>query len=233
MSLRSLAYCAPALPGFAGGPKTYAAWPVWSDSVRAEVRSSPLPKKAATRLYHKARAWNRAAKVAGRYGGALGSSALRVLEALIFDFLNYASGRLDPSYESIARKTGLGRSTVAEALKRLKALRVITWLRRCTEDHDGAGQYRLRQETNAYGLLPPSQWLGFIDPEPPAPPPHPSAWGATPPLPDVLDQATQARRDGASGAALARILESDEGDGLAAALARLGRAIGVAGGANS
>jgi hypothetical protein len=29
---------------------------------------------------------------------------LQVLHALIFDFLNYRTGQLDPSYEAIARK---------------------------------------------------------------------------------------------------------------------------------
>ena len=46
------------LPGFAG-PKTYAAWPVWKDSARAEVKFQPLPKKRAVRLYHEARRFER------------------------------------------------------------------------------------------------------------------------------------------------------------------------------
>ena len=40
-------------------------------------------------------------------GGALGNSALQVLHALIFDFLNYRSGRLDPSYAAIAHKANV------------------------------------------------------------------------------------------------------------------------------
>jgi hypothetical protein len=37
----------------------------------------------------------------GHHGGAVGHTALQVLHALVFDFLNYASGRLDPSYAAI------------------------------------------------------------------------------------------------------------------------------------
>jgi hypothetical protein len=210
------------LPGFAI-PKTYASWPVWSDSARAEVRFTPLAKKKAARIYNKARAFNRTTKVAGRYGGVLGSSALRVLEVLVFDFLNFRSGRLDPSYEAIARKTGLARSTVATALARLKELRIIHWLRRCVEDWSD-GRFTLTQETNAYGVVPPSQWLGFVDPEPPAPPPDPTAWGATPPMMTAIEEAATLGREGASQAAILRALESDETDELAAALGSFMRA---------
>ena len=84
----TLAQCLPALPGFAG-PKTYAAWPVWSDSTTKEIRFQPMPKKAATRLWHRARDFDRQTTAQGRHGGAVGHAALQVLHALIFDFLNY------------------------------------------------------------------------------------------------------------------------------------------------
>jgi hypothetical protein len=43
-----------------------------------------------------------------------------VLHALIFDFLNHRTGRLDPSYEAIARKAGVCVRAVATALARLR-----------------------------------------------------------------------------------------------------------------
>jgi hypothetical protein len=161
----------PGLPGLNGG-KTYAAWPVWSGSYRDEVRFASMPKKQALKLYHKARAWNRQ-KFPGRYGGTLGSAAMRVLECLIFDFLNFATGRLDPGYHAIARKTGMSRSTIATALARLKKLGILHWVRRSSIDRIDGGRSVLRQETNAYAILPASQWRGYgQQPEPP--PPHPS-----------------------------------------------------------
>ena len=39
--------------------------------------------------------------------------ALAVLHALIFDFLNHRTGRLDPSYAAIAAKAGVCVRTVA------------------------------------------------------------------------------------------------------------------------
>jgi hypothetical protein len=69
------------LPGFTG-LNTYAAWPVWSDSARNEVRFQPLPKKAATRLWHRARDFDRQTRCKGRYGGAVGHSALQVLHTV-------------------------------------------------------------------------------------------------------------------------------------------------------
>jgi hypothetical protein len=48
----TLTYSLPPLPfpAFAGtAQKTYAAWPVWSDSTTKEIKYQPLPRKAATR----------------------------------------------------------------------------------------------------------------------------------------------------------------------------------------
>jgi len=111
-----LAFALPTLPGLPDGPKTYAAWPVWRDSTTKEVRFQPMPKKAATKLWHRARAFDRQSHVAGRHGGAVGHAALQVLHALIFDFLNYKTGQLDPSHATIARAAHVCERTVRNAL---------------------------------------------------------------------------------------------------------------------
>jgi hypothetical protein len=108
-----------ALPGFSG-PQTYAAWPVWSDSARSEVRFHPIPKKAATRLWHRARDFDRQTRRKAHHGGAVGHSALQVLHTLIFDFLNFRSGRLDPSYAAIARKANVCERTVAAMMRTIR-----------------------------------------------------------------------------------------------------------------
>ena len=161
--MRSFAQCLPALPfpDFAGmGPKTFAAWPVWMDSTTKEIRFTPIHKKAATRLWHRARDFDRQTRRKDHHGGAVGHAALQVLHALIFDFLNYASGRLDPSYAAIARKANVCERTVANALKRLRELGILNWVRRCAESRRD-GRFVLEQETNAYAVLPPSQWRGY------------------------------------------------------------------------
>ena len=119
-----LSHLLPPLP-FLPLPQTYAAWPVWSDSTTQTVRFQPMPKKAAVRLWHRARDFDRGTHQPGRHGGAVGPTALQVLHALIFDFLNHRTGRLDPSYEAIARKAGVCVRAVATALARLRELGII------------------------------------------------------------------------------------------------------------
>ena len=220
--MRQSAYGLPALPGFAG-PKTYAAWPVWSDSIRKEIRFQPMPKKDAVRIWHRARDFDRSMHEQGKHGGRVGHAALQVLHALIFDFLNYRTGQLDPSYAAIARKANVCERTVATALKRLRELGILNWVRRCAESWQD-GRFVLEQETNAYAVLPVTQWRGYTAPqEPPAP--WPDAWGATPPLPSQLDQAAEELRQGGGMRTAIGILGCDPPDSVAAALAQLGRAM--------
>jgi len=219
--MRQLAYALPYPPGLDSlRPKTYAAWPVWKDSTTKTVKFVALAKKDATKFYHKARAFERQTRQPGRQDGALGRNGILVLHALIFDFLNYATGRLDPAIETIARKACISVSSVKRGLANLKRSGVLNWVRRAAETRDERGRFCLEQDTNAYGIIPPSQWLGFIEIE--APPPDPSVWGATPPLPDAVTQAAEEIRHAAHLTAFA-ILEADPQDELAKALASLGR----------
>ena len=64
-----LAFALPTLPGLPDGPKTYAAWPVWSDSTTKEVRYQPMPQKKAAKLFHRARAFDRQTRQGGKHGG--------------------------------------------------------------------------------------------------------------------------------------------------------------------
>jgi hypothetical protein len=223
MPMRQLAYALPALPGFAP-PKTHAAWPVWRDSTTKKVRFSPLPKKQAVKQFHKARDFERQTRQPGKQDGALGRNGLLVLHALLFDLIDYVTGKLDPAIKTIARKACVSESSAKRGLANLKAAGLLNWIRRAGETRDEKGRFCLEQDTNAYAVLPPSQWHGFID-QPEAPPPHPSTWGATPPLPSVIAQAVAERQDGASFEAAVKRLEDDPGDGLAAALASFGRAV--------
>jgi len=222
--MHSIAYALPSLPGFAG-LKTYAAWPVWRDSTTSEVKFQPLPKKEAAKRWHKAKRFDCQTHQPGKHGGAIGRTALEVLRVLLFEFLDYTTGCLEPSYEEIAKKAGVCRRAVAEALRRLKALGLLYWQRRSRPEADGNGGFRLVQETNAYASLPPSQWRGYYEP-PTAPPPAPGTWGDHPPLPDQIAQAAEEMRTqpGAHRTALS-LLDADPGDPLAAALARFGRAL--------
>src|SRR3954453_9939632 len=210
-------------PAMAGAQRTYAPWPVWRDSTTAKVKFVPVKKKDAAKWYHKARQFERQTRPPGKQDGALGRNGLAVLHALIFDFLNYATGRLDPAIETIARKACISVSSAKRGLANLKQWSVLHWVRRAGETRDEKGRFCLEQDTNAYGLIPPTQWLGFRDsPEPP--PPEPDTWGATPPLPSVIEQAAEELRHGGDRAVQA-ILESDPQDELAQVFASFRRLV--------
>jgi hypothetical protein len=91
--------------------------------------------------------------------------------------------------------------------------------RRCAEPW-ADGRFLLEQETNAYAVLPESQWRGYRPPPGPPVAPWPGTWGEPTPLPSALAQA--ALEGDLAGKVHA--LASDPKDGLAAALARLGQA---------
>ena len=210
------------LPNPALEAATKAPWPVWAGSTTKPIRFAPMPKKAAVRLWHRARDFDRGTHEAGKHGGAVGHTALAVLHALIFDFLNYRTGRLDPSYVAIAHKAERVRPHGrhgAEAAARAGRPQLGAPVRRELAD----GRFVLEQETNAYAVLPASQWRGYRPPaDPPAP--APGTWGDHPPLPSVIAQAAMEGRDGGDLRSVVRILAADPEDRLAAALARLGRA---------
>jgi hypothetical protein len=202
---------------------TYAAWPVWRDSTTKQVKFQPVPKKQAVKLWHDARRFERQSRQHGKQDGAITRNGLAVLHALLFDFLNYASGALYPSYAAIARRACICERSVARGLAALKSAGVLNWLRRCIECWED-GRFTLRQETNAYAVLPCSQWRGYVPP-PPAPPPDRGTWGDHPPLPTTIEQAAAAARAGASVRERLALLESDSRDDLAGALASLGKLI--------
>ena len=182
--------------------------PAWHDSFSLPVLFAPIPRKKATAIWHKARRLDQRTSRKGRHGGMIGRSALTVLSVLIFDFLNYSSGRLDPSHAAIARKARMCERSVLNALQKLRSLGVLNWMRRCHEER-GAWGVRFKQDTNAYALMEPPI-LTRDDP----PPPEPHEWGAVPPLPDAMTQAVEAMRVGDRRTMLAA-LEADPGDELA------------------
>jgi hypothetical protein len=210
-------------PAIAGTQRTYAAWPVWSGSTTKPVKFWPwLTKKQAGKLYAKAVSFNCQTRQRGKQDGTVGRNGLLVLHTLLFRFLNYTTGRLDPAIATIAKRAGISIASAKRGLASLKRCGVLHWVRRAGETRDEKGRFCEEQDTNAYGIIPWSQWLGFLDPLPDAPPPDLAEWGATPPLPSVIEQAAEEMHHGASRTALA-ILESDPQAAAAQALAKLGR----------
>src|SRR3954452_5094364 len=163
--------------------------PIRRDSVALPVIFQPIPRKKATAIWRKARMLDMKTGRKGRHGGMIGRSALTVLSVLLFDFLDYASGQLDPSHAAISRKCRMCERTVRTALQKLRTLGILTWIRRCEKEY-GPWGVRLRQQTSAYAVMSPP----ILDDAPPPPLPH--EWGAVPPLPDVMTQAAEAIKAG-------------------------------------
>ena len=82
------------------------------------------------------------------------------------------------------------------------------------------GRFVLEQETNAHAVLPETQWRGYRAPQEP-PGPAPGTWGGpVPPLPSAVALAALE----ADLAGKVQALATDPKDGMARALASLGRA---------
>jgi hypothetical protein len=139
-----------------------------------------MTKRQAHQLWHDARRFERQTRKPGCQDGAIGRNGLAVLHVLLFDFLNFKSGQLDPSQAKIADKANISPRSVARGLVKLKAAGVLNWLRRCVGVVAAAGGFLMRQVSNAYAVLPTSQWKGYTAP-PETPKPDPGTWGARPP----------------------------------------------------
>jgi len=133
-------------------------------------RQIPLDRNAKARVAAYAKAWDRRHRQPGQRGGALGRAALDVLGALLWAFHNARSGCCFPSYERIAERAGVARSTVAEALRALEFAGVLTWQNRIARirercaDLFGRDGWRWRgiRTSNAYSFRDPQPQLAGI-----------------------------------------------------------------------
>lgn len=193
----------PLIPSFRRGKSPY---PVWTNSQRAdwgigarEIQPPQNPaeqRKRLARLYRQARRWK------ARNPRIMTQGALRVFEALCFDFPNVHTGQLFPSHATIAKRCGLGLTCVKDALNSLRALGLIHWQRRCIQDVQALGGFILKQITNLYTILPGAVWEGFEDDDKAIPPEPHEYGGKAYTLPYGMDAGLQAaheaRADGAN-----------------------------------
>jgi helix-turn-helix protein len=175
-----------------------------------------MPKRDAVRFWHKARELERRSRTAGRQDGRLGRNGLAVLHALIFDFLNHKTGRLDPAYEDLAKAAAISVRSVARGIQKLREAGILSWVRRCIADQDETGRFVLRQISNAYEILTAKLITAVPDR------PEAGTWGDHPSEGDAIDRAAAAGAAGLSTEFILRQLENETG--LSGALARLGRA---------
>jgi DNA-binding MarR family transcriptional regulator len=121
----------------------------------------PLDRNQRAKILFLAEALDRRTKQPGRHGGVLGRTGLAVLRTLVTQFLNSATGRLDPSIATIAKAANMARSTAQAALDRLELAGIIDRVRRMARTrmkvwNAAAGRHlitdRVLQITNAYRL---------------------------------------------------------------------------------
>jgi hypothetical protein len=92
-------------------------------------------------------------------GRPLGLYGIRVLEVLLGRHgkvaIHFKSGDLFPEIETIARAAGTSKTTVVRALARLKAMKILNWIRRTEKTgNDGLFGPQRRQISNAYWFTP-------------------------------------------------------------------------------
>lgn len=97
------------------------------EKVFGEGRAIPLDGNAKARIWAYALARTAKLRRPGQHRGPLTRAILDVLRTLLWGFHNGISGRCFPSYERIADRARVHRSTVARAIIALEQQGVLTW----------------------------------------------------------------------------------------------------------
>ena len=140
-------------------------WPVHKGSHVGPVQFMPLGSNRAEsrrrrwRIYRHARYFERVTRRwgDGKRNGALGYVALAVLHALLFDFMDLATGATFPGHEAIANAAGVHPRSVARAIVRLQAAGFLKWIRRARRLEESSVVFELVQDSNAYYFSEPDK----------------------------------------------------------------------------
>ncbi|RVK85320.1 helix-turn-helix domain-containing protein [Sinorhizobium meliloti] len=165
-----------------------------------------------------AKCYERNERQPGKRSGPLGSVAIEIVE-LFVNLMDYQTGRLEPSIDTIMRMIKRSRDAVVRGLDNLRTHGFLDWLRRYEPTGNEGRGPQVKQTSNAYRLLLPERAKRFLD-----------RVGIAAPIPDDHAQALAERR--ATVEEHRASLELDEralfdvGDTpLGRALARLGKSI--------
>jgi len=143
---------------------------IWRPTNRQEVQKVLLAAKR----------YELAERQKGERAGPLGSVAIEVLEFFV-NLVDFRTGRLEPSLDTIMGKVRRSRDAVVRALKALRAHGFLDWLRRYEPTgREGSGP-QVQQASNAYRLSLPEKalrLLGRFGKSPPPPDDHVAAQAA-------------------------------------------------------
>jgi DNA-binding Lrp family transcriptional regulator len=129
---------------FADDPRACAVW-------RPISRSKQQARAIVAMRMQAAQAYDRQHKPKGKKNGPLGYTGIDVLREL-YGLVDYRTGRLDPSMETLRKRTGLSKQAVSDALKRLEDHGFLIRVRRAERIENAGKGPQVRQITNAYGL---------------------------------------------------------------------------------
>lgn len=142
----------------------------------------PTTRHKVSRIVLAARRYEIAMKQPGKRTGPLGSVALEILE-LLANLVDYKTGRLEPSLDTMQRMLRRSRDAIVRGLAALQQHGFVDWLRRFvpTENNGGKGP-QVRQFSNAYGLFMPAKARAAL-----------GRYGEATPLPEDSAQAQESR----------------------------------------
>ena len=130
------------------------------------IKWRPLDRNQRAKVWTIAQSMERLTKKKGKRNGCISGIGLRVLNCLLYRFLNSNSGRCDPSYDALQKLTGLCRGAIANAIDRLEASGLLTVTRRMIRARQAVispltGRAHecivVRQISNAYVITEPNR----------------------------------------------------------------------------
>lgn len=133
---------------------------IWRSTSRQEVQKVLLAAKR----------YELAERQKGERTGPLGSVAIEVLEFFV-NLVDFRTGRLEPSLDTIMGKVRRSRDAVVRALKALRAHGFLDWLRRYEPTGNEGRGPQVQQASNAYRLSLPEKALRLLGRFGKAPPP--------------------------------------------------------------
>jgi len=120
-----------------------------------------ITRKDARQIVFAARRYELVTRQPGARNGALGFIALEVLD-LMANMVDYRTGRLDPSIETIMRRLKRSRDAIVRALAALRAHGFLDWLRRYVPTGNEGRGPQVQQTSNAYRLSIPARALRLL-----------------------------------------------------------------------
>lgn len=136
-------------------------------------------RKQVSQIVLAARRYELANKKPGNRNGPLGGVAIELVE-LFANMVNFRTGQLDPSIETLMRHLRRSRDAIVRALKALRDHGFLDWLRRYVPTGNEGRGPQVQQTSNAYRLSLPQRALQFL-----------GRWGEAPPHPMITRRPRQ------------------------------------------